>query len=125
MSGLSETPLAAEVGGQQEQPAAAGAAGNPTSVGAEPDPGDSQVFPLQSRAGGGGGGGATGNKQMANILCCLCGRSIQPNGEAAARRQCAGTDEQPPKNLFQFCPEARFLFVYGAANFDFVGFGLA
>lgn len=36
------------------------------------------MFPLHTAAGG---TGAAGKKQMANILCCLCGRSIQPNGE--------------------------------------------
>lgn len=42
--------------------------------------GDLDVFPLGTAAGA-GSAGAGGKKQMANILCCLCGRSIQPNGE--------------------------------------------
>lgn len=27
------------------------------------------------------GGNSSGGKTLSNILCCLCGRSIQPNGE--------------------------------------------
>lgn len=50
---------------------------------------DLEVLPLRTATGGAGGAGMAGRKQMANILCCLCGRSIQPNGETEMIRRCS------------------------------------
>eukprot|EP00903_Cladosiphon_okamuranus_P022089 g20312.t1 len=61
---------------------------------------DLGVFPLRTAAGGSGG---AGRKQMANILCCLCGRSIQPNGAnmcgACLKEQVDVTEGIPKKGL--------------------------
>lgn len=43
------------------------------------------IVPEQAYSSSGAGAGG-GGKTLANILCCLCGRSIQPNGEMSIYR---------------------------------------
>lgn len=86
MSALQDPPLAVEGTGREEKqsseqaaPSRAASAGIATPS-AERGARDEQGIILP---GTGGGGGPSG-KALANILCCLCGRSIQPNGEVQA-----------------------------------------
>lgn len=49
---------------------------------------DGERASTASRAGGGLGTG----KGFSNILCCICGRSMQPNGELGQRRSSASLE---------------------------------
>ncbi|CAN0253120.1 unnamed protein product [Pylaiella littoralis] len=97
-------------------PAASAAPGGPSSQSSKVDArsppsaeeaaGDPQVFPLHTGAGGpatAAAAAAAAKKQMANILCCLCGRSIQPNGAnmcgACLKDQVDVTEDIPKKGL--------------------------
>lgn len=100
-------PAPAPAGGEDQPPSEIHGAAGGGAVG-----GDLAVFPLRTAAGG---AGMAGKKQMANILCCLCGRSIQPNGESERDGIVEAPALRPPPPLLPPTADDRRVLIFVAA----------